>query len=774
MLGLYLWYRETGDGNALGACRRAADLFCHTFIDDGILVEAASEPEKNQSCAHIFALLYQETGEPRYLQMLQVVERAWGTAGNYVAGFQQGEAFFQSREHRWESLHAVQAVAELYFITGEDRYRRAFTQIWRSIRERGRHITGGFSSLEEATGNPYDPRPIETCGTIAWMALTLDMLRMTGDSLAADELELSAWNAVLGAQHPDGCWWTYNTPMGGVPTEGMSPMGLPAPMNDVPWYLGERVPARYDIGWQDREGASYLSCCANNGPRGLGIVSEWAVMTAADGLTLNFYGPSTFVARAPSGQNVRLAQSTSYPIGGRIRLVVTPDRNEQFTLRLRIPGWSRATRVLLNGQAHPIPKPGTYLSLNRVWRSGDTIDLTLDMSPRILIGGPPPPDSRTDGSAEGKVAIYRGPLLLAYDARFDNYDPAHLPAVDTTQAPRLLPVNSDAPGPLLLLQFATVSGGTITLCDFASAGHSSALLVSGPPDTNKSWQFRRADGTVLAPEIRLLPNGAIAGYNHPNESRWGLEGDTLVFYAQDGTPSTRFVWTAVENNRMILRGRSAFDRSITHELSELSLQVTGKVWRLGRADGAPLVERMRLLPHGAIAGATHPNESRWGMEGKTLVFYAANGAPSTRFEEVETKHGRMILRGRFLFDPRITHVLSELDLEVRNKIWQFWTSLFPANPDAYPVSLRLLPDGAIDGSRYPNETRWGFEGGVLVFYTREGLPSTRFTRTRVENGLMVLEGDFEFDRRIKHKLVEHNLDLGWVMGSPYVSWLPAL
>jgi hypothetical protein len=299
-------------------------------------------------------------------------------------------------------------------------------------------------------------------------------------------------------------------------------------------------------------------------------------------------------------------------------------------------------------------------------------------------------------------------------------------------------------------------------------------LVSGPPDTSKVWQFRRADGTVLAPKIRLLPNGAIADYSHPNESRWGLEGDTLVFYAQDGTPSTRFVWTAVENGRMILRGRLTFDRSIIHELRELNLQVMDKVWHFGRGDGTSLAERLRLLPNGAIAGSTHPNESRWRMEGETLVFCAANGTPTTRFEEIATEHGRMILRGRFLFDQRITHVLSELDLEVRNKIWQFWTSLFPANLDTYPVSLRLLPDGAIDGSRYPNETRWGLEGGVLVFYTREGVPSTRFTTTRAENGRMVLYGDFEFDRRIKHKLIEHNLDLGWVTGSPYVSWLPAL
>ena len=47
------------------------------------------------------------------------------------------------------------------------------------------------------------------------MALSIDMLRLTGDPLVADELELSTFNAVFGAQSPTGRWWTYNTPMDG-------------------------------------------------------------------------------------------------------------------------------------------------------------------------------------------------------------------------------------------------------------------------------------------------------------------------------------------------------------------------------------------------------------------------------------------------------------------------------------------------------------------------------------------------------------------------------
>ena len=72
---------------------------------------------------------------------------------------------------------------------GSERYYRAFTNIWHSILQSDRHVTGGFSSVEAAHGNPFDPRPIETCATIAWMCLTIDMLRLTEDARAADELE---------------------------------------------------------------------------------------------------------------------------------------------------------------------------------------------------------------------------------------------------------------------------------------------------------------------------------------------------------------------------------------------------------------------------------------------------------------------------------------------------------------------------------------------------------------------------------------------------------
>jgi hypothetical protein len=293
------------------------------------------------------------------------------------------------------------------------------------------------------------------------MAVTLDYLRLTGDSRAADELELSTWNGVLGAQSPEGRWWTYNTPMD-----------------------GERKSSAHDIVFQARPGSPELNCCAVNGPRGLGILSEWAVMSAGDGIALNAYGPSTIAVPLPSGRQVTLRQDTDYPVGGEVRLTITPAAPEVFTLRLRIPGWSRETAVEINGRREGEPVPGKYLSLKRRWRPGDTVKLVFDMSPRLWVG---------EREAWGKACLYHGPVLLAYDPRFDEYAPADLPALDAAGLPGNVktqdPAGGSGPAPLPLLRVPAGDGQGITLCDFASAGMAGNRYVS--------W--------LVAPGLRPMP-----------------------------------------------------------------------------------------------------------------------------------------------------------------------------------------------------------------------------------------------------------------------------
>ncbi|MBA4104841.1 MAG: hypothetical protein C0485_03705 [Pirellula sp.] len=380
MLGLMLWYDETGDPHALEAARRVGDLLCAKFLDTGKPVSSIGSMEMNQAVVHSLAMLYARTGEEKYLKLAEevVADFAAPGAGDYLRMGLQGVEFFQIPKPRWESLHPMMGLAELYWLTGNEDYRKAFENLWWSIVKTDRHNNGGFSSGEQAQGNPYHQGAIETCCTIAWMAMSVEMLRLTGDPLVADELELSTLNQAVGAFAPTARWSTYNTPMD-----------------------GRRIPSTQDIAFQIRPGSEELNCCSVNAARGLGMISDWGLMRDVTGLALNWYGPSTFETTVKETP-VTLTQTTDYPRDGRIELAVEPRSPVAFNFKLRIPHWSAKTKVTVNGEA-VAATPGTYLSLDREWKSGDRVTIEIDMSARYWAG---------ERECAGKTSVYRGPVLL--------------------------------------------------------------------------------------------------------------------------------------------------------------------------------------------------------------------------------------------------------------------------------------------------------------------------------------------------------------------------
>ena len=305
----------------------------------------------NQAPAHSLAVLAQITGEQKYLAMAQQIvgEFAIVPAGDYLRTALAGKEFWETPKPRWESLHPIMALAELYYATGEVQYRQAFEHLWWSMCKGDRHNNGGFTSGEKATGNPYDSAPIETCCTVAWMALSDEMLRLTGNSIVADELELAMLNSGIGMMSPSGRWVTYNTPMD-----------------------GDRKASAHDIVFQAKAGTPELNCCSVNGPRAVGLLCEWAVMERVDGIALNYYGPGTIET-----PRAKLTQTTDYPSSGKITITVQPKQRTPFTLALRIPQLSTQTKVRVNGQA-VAARSGTYLELNRRWKAADQITLELD------------------------------------------------------------------------------------------------------------------------------------------------------------------------------------------------------------------------------------------------------------------------------------------------------------------------------------------------------------------------------------------------------------
>lgn len=478
ILGLVLWYDECRDPEALDCARRIADLLCEKYLGKKKvqLVETGST-EMNLAPIHGLCLLYKKTKEERYLNLsIQIVEE-FGTrrkgqplAGDYLNQALQGTEFFETPKPRWESLHPIMGLAELYWITGNDTYREAFEQIWWSIVKLDRHNNGGFSSGEKATGNPYHLAAIESCCTIAWAALSVEMLKLTRNSVVADELELSLLNSVMGMHSSTGRWATYDTPMNGV-----------------------RCASAHSIVFQSREGTPELNCCSVNTPRGFGMLSDWALMRDEDGLILNYYGPSKMTARLRGNVNVTVTQETEYPVEGKITISVKPTKAVEFTLKLRIPYWSSTTRVRLNGKAVHGVKSGQYLSLMRVWQAGDSIEVEMDLALHVWEGA---------RDCEGLASIYRGPILMTYDHRYNlnnsdggqqvrdtaTWDRAtcmlDIPYLDASRLKPKRVAWTDWLPPMLLLEVKGESGRPVRLCDFGSAGEAGTPYCSWLPVTN--------------------------------------------------------------------------------------------------------------------------------------------------------------------------------------------------------------------------------------------------------------------------------------------------
>ena len=457
MLGLLLWHEEREDPAAFRCAERIGDLLCRRFPAGGQRLVDTGSTEMNLAVVHSLCLLYRHSPKEQYLQLaLQIVdefaaedEQGRPLAGDYLRAALAGREFFETPKPRWESLHPILGLVELYYLTGRDELRQAFEHWWWSIVRWDRHNNGGFSSGEQAQGNPYHPGAIETCCTVAWIALGVEMLRLTGNSAVADELELSTLNSVVGMHSATGRWATYDTPMDGV-----------------------RKASAHDIVFQAREGTPELNCCSVNSARGFGMLSDWALMRDDAGLVLNWYGAGEMTADLPGAGSVTLAQQTDYPRSGAVEITVTASTAVDWTLKLRIPYWSERTRVTVNGEEITGVTAGSYLTLRRQWEPGDQVRLELDVAFHFWVG---------ERECEGLTSIFRGPLLLTYDRRFNECDPDNLPVLDPAG---LTPEPAAWDGwlaPLLLLQCTAMDGRALTLCDFGSAGEGGAPYRSWLP-----------------------------------------------------------------------------------------------------------------------------------------------------------------------------------------------------------------------------------------------------------------------------------------------------
>ena len=127
------------------------------------------------------------------------------------------------------------------------------------------------------------------------------------------------------------------------------------------------------------------------------------------------------------------------------------------------------------------------------------------------------------------------------------------------------------------------------------------------------------NGEVIAPVVRLLPNGIVGGYIHPFERCWALVDGALRFQSITGQTTTIFDESERDEHGLLrLSGRSKVDPNIVHELKRVQMptardfgqSASDDVPELRQAEGLPGRKRRNLVVLRANAQSLHIHWAR--------------------------------------------------------------------------------------------------------------------------------------------------------------------
>ncbi|MEV0232064.1 beta-L-arabinofuranosidase domain-containing protein [Nonomuraea sp. NPDC050786] len=462
-------FEATGKTRLLDIVRRYADLIDTVFSPDG--------PCAGGYCGHqeielALVKLYRVTGEPRYLELsrrlidwrgqrpyyFEVELERRGTPGYFgttlpqrpeeMRGFRE---YNQSHQpvadqaeavgHSVRALYMYSAMTDLAGEYDDDRLLQAVRRLWADLTTKKLYVTGGVGSVPAIEGfGPAYHLPdahgyAETCASIALVQWAQRLSNLTGQAHYIDTLERALYNGVLSGASADGTHYFYGNPLA---SDG-------------------------SVARQEWFGCA---CCPPNLARLISELGRYIYAQGPGEAVINLYvagtGRFTF-----AGGEVTLRQDTGYPQDGRLTVTVAPAGDEaEFALAVRIPGWSWTPAVAVNGEPvdRPVLRDG-YLTLSRRWRSGDRVEIDLDMEVRRTWAHP------AVASAAGKLALERGPVVFC------------LEGVDHDSAVHNLALAGDVPVHAL----PDERTGVVTLhADATADDDSGADLYSGRPPGRRS------------------------------------------------------------------------------------------------------------------------------------------------------------------------------------------------------------------------------------------------------------------------------------------------
>lgn len=321
----------------------------------------------------VLADIYAVTGDRKYLA---VAERFKHDV--IFDPLARGDASVLNGQHANTEIPKFVGYERIYELTGQPSWHAAALNFWNDVTSEHTWANGGNSQWEhffaptEFGGKVNEVCGPETCNTYNMLKLTQALYTVQPSARYMDYYERALYNHILPSQAPGG-GFVYYTPM-------------------RPGHY--RVFSRpFDAFW----------CCVGTGMENHGKYGQMIYARANNRLYVNLYIPSVLTWKE---RGLTLRQDTTFPETPRTRLTLTVRRPKKLTLRLRCPGWETpgAMTVRINGTpVRAAARPGSFLDVSRVWKSGDTVDVALPMrvTTEPLPGSP------------NYAAFFYGPVLLA-------------------------------------------------------------------------------------------------------------------------------------------------------------------------------------------------------------------------------------------------------------------------------------------------------------------------------------------------------------------------
>src|SRR5579864_6931306 len=380
MAGMFDMYQHAGNKQALQVLEGMAG-----WADQW----TASKPEE-----HMQGILETEYGgmnEVLYNLAGATGDDRWAKAGDRFTK----KSFFDplaSRRDELRGLHVnthipqVIGAARRYELSGDYRFHDVADYFWYEVTSARAYVTGGTSNGEGWLAQPRQlaaelKRSVATaecCCAYNMMKLTRHVYGWTADPRYFDYYERVLFNHRLGTIHPQtgatqyylsltpGAWKTFNT-----------------------------------------EDKSFW-CCTGTGVEEYSKLNDSIYWHDDDGLYVNLFSASE--VRWPE-KGIRLRQDTKSPETSNTEFSITADKPMPMALRVRIPEWlTSGGSVKVNGKTvEAFASPGSYLTLSRIWKTGDRVEMNMPMQLRVESM---PDDPKTQ-------AFLYGPLVLAGDLGAD-------------------------------------------------------------------------------------------------------------------------------------------------------------------------------------------------------------------------------------------------------------------------------------------------------------------------------------------------------------------